>query len=370
MNAAVPSTAPSRTVTDSPRIVILTPGTRGGVGRMMLYLRDAQELLADWHLTFLSTHGPMLWSVLKFPFRLVRFAFMCATSQVDLCHINLASSGSTFRKGCYAAVCRLFRTPYVVHLHGGGYREFFERRSTTGKTIIGSLFLKARRVIVLGSVWRDFVRDGIGVPEARIVILANAVPGPKKISDAEREVPPSILFLGFLHPEKGTDVLLEALADPSVRACEWRAVLAGNGDIGEYAKKIASQDLSERIALPGWCAQDSVHLLLQRGSILVLPSFVENLPLALLEGMAYGLSPVVTPVGTIPDIVQDGKNGLIVPVGDAAALAKALTRVLTDDSLRTSLGKNARATFENGYDIKNYAQRLGDIYRAAISGAL
>jgi glycosyltransferase involved in cell wall biosynthesis len=229
--------------------------------------------------------------------------------------------------------------------------------------------LKAKRVIVLGSVWRDFVRDRIGVPEARIVILANAVPGSKKSSDARREVPPSILFLGLLHPEKGIDVLLEALSDPSVRACEWRAVLAGNGDIEKYAGKVVSQGLSERIALPGWCAQDTVRLLLQRSSILVLPSFAENLSLALIEGMAYGLCPVVTPVGAILDIVEDGKNGLIVPVGDAAALARALTRVLTDASLRALLGKNARATFENGYDIEGYAQRLGEIYRAAISGA-
>jgi glycosyltransferase involved in cell wall biosynthesis len=182
-------------------------------------------------------------------------------------------------------------------------------------------------------------------------------------------VPPSILFLGLLHRDKGIDVLLEALSDPSVRACEWRAVLAGNGDIETYAGKVAFQGLSERIELPGWCAQDTVHLLLQRGSILVLPSFVENLPLALLEGMAYGLCPVVTPVGTIPDIVQNEKNGLLVPVGDADALARALTRVLTDASLRASLGKNARATFENNYDIKGYTQKLGDIYRAAISGA-
>ena len=108
---------------------------------MMLYLRDAQDVLTDWRLTFFATHGPILWSILKFPFRLVRFAFLGGTNQVDLCHINVASRGSTFRKGCYAAVCRLCRTSYVVHLHGGGYREFFERRSATGKAMIGSLFL-------------------------------------------------------------------------------------------------------------------------------------------------------------------------------------------------------------------------------------
>jgi glycosyltransferase involved in cell wall biosynthesis len=335
---------------------------------MMLYLRDSRDVPADWQLTLFSTHGPMAWSIVRFPFRLVRFAFLCATRRVDLCHINLASRGSTFRKACYAALCRLFRTPYVLHLHGGGYREFFARRGPAGKAIIRSLFLRARRVIVLGSLWRDFVRDEIGVPQARIVILANAVEGPEKVIEAERGSPPSILFLGLLNREKGIDVLLEALAGPALGACEWRAVLAGNGDVEKFAARVASLGLSERVSLPGWCAQDRVRLLLRQSSILVLPSFVENLPLSLLEAMAYGLCPVVTPAGAIPDIVQDGQNGLIVPAGDAGALGRALVRVLKDSSLRASLGRNARATFESGYDIEGHAQRLRELYRAALTG--
>jgi glycosyltransferase involved in cell wall biosynthesis len=365
MKAAAPSNAPGPAVSRPFRIVILTPGTQGGVARMMLYLRDAREAPADWRLTLFSTHGAMAWSILSFPVRLVRFALLCAAGRVDLCHINLASRGSTFRKACYAALCRLFRTPYVVHLHGGGYREFFARRGPAGKAIIRSLFLGAGRVIVLGSLWRDFVHDEIGVPQARIATLANAVEGPEKIVEAERASPPSILFLGLLRQEKGIEVLLEALAKPALGACEWRAVLAGNGDVAKYAADVASLGLSERISLPGWCAQDTVRLLLRQSSILVLPSFVENLPLALLEAMAYGLCPVVTPAGAIPDIVQDGQNGLIVPAGDAAALAHALVRLLKEPSLRALLGKNARATFDSAYDIKGYARRLDEIYRAA-----
>jgi len=365
MNGAFPSDVRPRTA--PLRIVILTPGTRGGVGRMMHYLRDSADMPADLRLKLFSTHGAMLGSIVTFPFRLVHFALLCATRRVDLCHLNLASRGSTLRKACYAALCRLFRTPYIVHLHGGGYREFFAGRGRSGKAIVRRLFLGARRVIVLGGPWRDFVRDEIGVPEARIAILANTVEGPKNISEADRLSPPGILFLGLLRPEKGIDVLLEALADPALGACEWSAVLAGDGDVGRYAEEIASLRLSERISLPGWCAQDRVRSLLRQSSILVLPSFVENLPLALLEAMAYGLCTVVTPVGAIPDIVHDAENGLIVPPGDPAALAGALVRVLSDASLRASMGKNARATFEAGYDIKGYARRLGEIYRAAIA---
>ena len=224
---------------------------------MMLYLRDAREAPADWRLTLFSTHGAMAWSIAQIPRPAWPLALLCAAGRVDLCHINLASRGSTFRKACLRGA-----VPAVPHalcrpFHGGGYREFFARRSPAGKAIIRSLFLGAGRVIVLGSLWRDFVHDEIGVPQARIVILANAVEGPEKIVEAERVSPPSILFLGLLRREKGIEVLLEALAKPALGACEWRAVLAGNGDVAKYAADVASLGLSERISLPGWCAQDT-----------------------------------------------------------------------------------------------------------------
>lgn len=86
------------------------------------------------------------------------------------------------------------------------------------------------------------------------------------------------------------------------------------------------------------------------------------MPLALLEGMGFGLSVIATPVGAISDIIKNNENGLIISVGDVAALENALCRMITDKDLRNRLGCRARADFEASYDIKSYRAKLEDMY--------
>ena len=86
----------------------------------------------------------------------------------------------------------------------------------------------------------------------------------------------------------------------------------------------------------------------------------------MLEGMGYGLCPVVTPVGAVLDVIRDGENGLIVPVGDVQRLAEALARVVEDGDLRHRIGAQARADFLDCYDIVDYRGRLETIYRQAL----
>ena len=88
--------------------------------------------------------------------------------------------------------------------------------------------------------------------------------------------------------------------------------------------------------------------------------------MAVLEAMAAGLAVVTTPVGAIPDAIQDGQTGLLVPPGDAAALAEALARLIADPALRRRLGLQARARFAADFSIDAYVLRLAAIYAAAL----
>ena len=84
--------------------------------------------------------------------------------------------------------------------------------------------------------------------------------------------------------------------------------------------------------------------------------------MSVLEGMAYGLCVVATPVGAVPEVIRDGDNGVLTPVGDAESLAANLVRVLGDACLRARLGDAARASYEQKYDIRTYPPRLEKIY--------
>ena len=232
------------------------------------------------------------------------------------------------------------------------------------KAIVRSFFLNAEQTIVLGKVWKDFVIDEVGVNKKYVVILPNAVTGPEHFpAIEEKKLPPHILFLGRLGVRKGAPEMIEALAASPLKALPWAATLAGDGDIENTRKLVVERGLASKVDVPGWVGPIDVATLLARSSILALPSHAENLPLSMLEGMAYGLCPVVTPVGAIEDVITNGKNGILVPVGDSEALSNALIDLLENPEKCRRLALAARQTFEQGYDIKNYGQQLTQIYK-------
>ena len=161
--------------------------------------------------------------------------------------------------------------------------------------------------------------------------------------------------------------MVDALADPRVAALSWSAVLAGDGEVAKYRSRIEENGLADRIDLPGWVATDVVDAALQESSIFVLPSHHENLPLSMLEAMAYGLCCIVTPVGSVEDVISDGNNGIVVTVGDSAGLADALLAVLQDETLCNRLGSAARDDFLEQYDYKDYRDKLESIYRTVLN---
>jgi glycosyltransferase involved in cell wall biosynthesis len=119
------------------------------------------------------------------------------------------------------------------------------------------------------------------------------------------------------------------------------------------------------VDFPGWLGHSETAALLQQTDILTLPSFVESLPMAVIEAFAYGIAVVATPVGAVPEVVAHERNGLLVPVGDAEALANALERLLEDGALRRRLGDAARRDHAERYEINTYIKRLVSIWRKA-----
>lgn len=350
-------------------IVRLVPDANGGIGRLFSYMEKGEGDQAAYRIETISTHGAFAKSAALLPVRLARFAAHCRSTRPGLVHINLASRGSTYRKMMYAAICRRYAIPYLIHLHGGGYRTFYEGASARLKAHIASMFRGASMVVTTGEVWRAFVVETLKLPADRVAVLANGVPGPSRLDLALREAPPRLLFLGLLHPDKGVPELIEALASHKMRGLQWTATLAGGGDVAGCRADIAARGLADRVSVPGWLGAADVKNLLERSSILVLPSHVENQPLSLLEGMAYGLCPIATPVGAIGEVIENGVNGLLVPPGHASTLEAALCHVIADPRLRASLGANARRTFEARFDLDRMQRGLEKLYARAMRNA-
>ncbi|WP_442869882.1 glycosyltransferase family 4 protein [Bradyrhizobium sp. CCBAU 11361] len=143
--------------------------------------------------------------------------------------------------------------------------------------------------------------------------------------------------------------LVDALGKLACRT-NWTAITAGSGEIQQTRDRAQRLGIADRVDFPGWLGPSETAALLQQTDILALPSFVESLPMSIIEAYAYGAAVVATPAGAVPEVIAHERNGLLVPVGDAEALANALKRLLEDGALRRRLGDAARRDHAERYE--------------------
>jgi glycosyltransferase involved in cell wall biosynthesis len=361
-----PGTASGR----RPTVLVLTtlgPNGMGGIDRLTDGIRrHCATAIPDLDLVFITTRGPGL--LLLSPFYSLRAALLLVwyrmTRGRSVCHVNLSSRGSTFRKLALSGLARCLGHTTVIHLHGSRFREYFQSVGNLQRRAITRMFREAHTVVVLGRAWREFVLAAFGLDDSRVLVLPNATEA-RPVERAKENVPPLILFLGRVGARKGVPVLVAALAALAKTALPWKAEIAGDGDTAPYAEQVEAEGLGDRVAFPGWLAESEAHERLSRAAVLVLPSEAEGLPMSIIEAFAWGIPVIATPVGSIPDILQDGVQGLIVPVGDGAALAVALERLIGDDGLRHRLGANALDYHRANLEFGPFLNRLAACWRAA-----
>ena len=354
------------------RVLVLTPlgqGGQGGIDRLMDEVRHGLQNRPrlDLDVRFVTTRGQghIAGSALLMLKVGIRMAGRLFGRGPDVQHVNLSSKGSALRKIALSGFARLLGIPYVIHLHGSGFREYWTHAPPFLSRLIGTMFARADRILVLGRVWRDLIVQHVPESAGRIIILPNAVPAPRP-RQPRSDGPVVILFLGHVGPRKGVPQLIEALATLP-RSNDWSATIAGNGDIDAARVGLAQHGLESRVSITGWIGPEEVQHRLATADILVLPSLEENLPMSVIEGMAHGLAVVTTPVGAVEDIIEDGVTGLLVPPGDAPALAVALSRLVGDPALRTRLGAAAMDFHRQHLEIDRYIDRLADVWENVAS---
>jgi glycosyltransferase involved in cell wall biosynthesis len=173
-----------------------------------------------------------------------------------------------------------------------------------------------------------------------------------------------VVCVANYRPRKGIEVLVAALAELP-RDWPVHLLLVGRMDAPRLRAKIAASLVRERIHAPGH--RDDAPALVAACDVFVLPSVKrEGLARSLIEAMAYGVAPVVTDCGGSPEIVVDGECGLVVPVRDAGALARAIARLYEDAELRKRFGAAARARIGSEFRIERTIEQTLALYRELV----
>ncbi|MEY2449802.1 MAG: hypothetical protein QOH79_3278 [Acidimicrobiaceae bacterium] len=168
---------------------------------------------------------------------------------------------------------------------------------------------------------------------------------------------PLTIYLGRVAEVKGIDVLLDAWARVPAPA---HLVVVGEGPLSGAMKERAVAVAPGRVTFTGRVPDTAPYL--RAADIWVLPSFAEGLPISLLEAMACGLACVATAVGGVPDMVEDGSDGLLVMPGDPELLATALERLSSDLPEARRMGAAARRTAEARFAMGTVARTYAELY--------
>lgn len=173
---------------------------------------------------------------------------------------------------------------------------------------------------------------------------------------------PTLLCIGRLNAQKGHVTLLEGFA--ALNRPDARLILAGDGELRDLVEeRIQTLGLTGRVQITGWISSDEVMRLITQSRVIVQPSFMEGLPVVLMEALAQGRPVISTFVAGIPELVQDGVNGWLVPAGDPDRLALAMAAAL--DSAPADLarmGRDGMARTRTRHHIDTEAAKLAALF--------
>ena len=226
---------------------------------------------------------------------------------------------------------------------------------------------RSDRVVAISTYTAAELRELADVP-IDVIPYTTSLPEPLSLPRSSGG-PPTALFVGRLVERKGVLYLIEAMA--ALRDTTLRLVIVGDGperaNLEDAARRVGVADLVE---FRGKIAATDLQAAYARATAFVLPSVfdargdTEGLGVVALEAMNYGTPVVASRIGGIPDIVEDGATGLLVPAGDAAALGRALRRLLDEPGLAQKLGEAGRRRLQEQFSWEAITARWDALYRS------
>ena len=263
--------------------------------------------------------------------------------------------------------------PWLAFSHGrtdeGAKTRLYHR--------LGDFLLRHADRIVAVSAARKAALVAQGCSPARVVMVHNAVAVPRGTpgravgaaadrASVRRELGladdrPLIAVIGRLSPEKGQAYFVDAMVEVARALPGVHALVLGEGqDEARLRAQAAARGVEGAIRFAGY--RRDLDRLYPAIDLLVLPSLSEGLPNVVLEAMAHARAVVATRVGGVPEVVDDGVSGVLVPPANADALAHAMVGVLRDAPRRAAMGEIARARIERDFSVRARTERLLAIY--------
>jgi glycosyltransferase involved in cell wall biosynthesis len=346
-----------------------------GAAQMNTYVAESELLKSSFDLIIINLQfARSIEELRKKSFRKVYTAFLYVfqifsgllKNRPDIVYFTLAPIGSAFyRDAFYLFVTKLFTNKTVIHLHGQGVKEG-ANVSKLSKYIYKRVFQNTS-VICLS---KNLVKDLEGVYGQTPYIVPNGIRVDHNIQPGLSKTPiPNILFLSNYRVLKGILLLLDALQSLKGNGEVFTASLVGSpGDlsIDDLQKHVEKRGLGDRVNVLGPLYGDDKKTEFLNSDIFVFPTLFEAFGLVNLEAMQFGLPVVSSIEGAIPDVILDGKTGLLIRPGDVEDLKVKLTKLLRDPDLRQNMGTAGRRRFLQLFTVEQFERNLKNVFEKVL----
>jgi glycosyltransferase involved in cell wall biosynthesis len=301
----------------------------------------------------------------RIPIAVVSWVAILKRGKFDLVHIN-----DYWWTPIVWLACRIRRIPCLVHI----------RQQIEPRRVKQYWLEKPNGVLAISQEIRHVAIEG-GMDPDRIQVVYSGLDFSSKAEQVNRGLirqryglPSGQLLIGAvanLFPRKGYEYLLEALADVRKIVPHVHCIIVGEGDEEYYEKLmnlVRAKDLNEVVTFAGF--QPNVLEYMADFDVVVLPSILEGFGIVLLEGMAMGKPVVASRVGGIPEAVEDGVTGILVPPAHSRKLAEALVILLENSMLRQSMGEAGRKRVETLFSLERTIKAIESSYNNILSQSM
>ncbi len=304
--------------------------------------------------------------------RFIKFSKTFFSVKPDAVILFTSVGASVIEKSAMAWLARLRPTPIFLFPRGAGLIQTVQASRLQRAWVIAAM-RGATHILCQGLAWQRFARDVLGFSEDHTPIVQNwsATEAILRIGESRSSTTvvgvPCLLYLGWLDKEKGIFELLAASLALSKKHL-FRLLITGGGNAEVQARAfVQTHDLQDVIEFVGWVEGETKEELLRKSDILILPSWAEGFPNAIIEAMAAKLAVVVTTVGNIPDLITDGQQALLVPPKDNVALQLAMDRLLLEPQFRAELAERGHAFARDNFSVTQGVAKLTSVIDAAIA---
>jgi glycosyltransferase involved in cell wall biosynthesis len=292
-----------------------------------------------------------------------RLLWLIRKERVDLIHTHLFHAGVLAWIASHCA-------PMPVWVHTRHYDSWLHRHGKRWEVLLDQYATRAaNEVVAISRAVRNVLVEVDRVPADRIEVIYNGIHPP----ESQRALPrghaaPFLVAIGTLSVWKGHQHLVAAMPLIRERIPGARLLILGEGTERPMLQRLVKTlRLDGTVELPG--RADSVFSTLAKADLMVHPSLEEGFGIALLEGMSQECAVVATRVGGIPEVVEDGVTGLLVPSADPERLATAVTALLCDSSRRQEMGAAGRRRLERHFTVAAMLKHYAELYERMLDSA-